>query len=140
MRRYVVGVLDALQRDGSPGRHCSERLGRQQHFNATQQHFGPKQIESDVGWATAVAGADYVLHLASPVPSITPNNDDEVIRPARDGTLRVLKASRDAGVRRGVMTSSIAAIAYGRGERAQPFSEEEWTDETNLKDTSPYSR
>lgn len=108
--------------------------------NSDMIEFVAADLNSDVGWETAVAGADYVLHLASPVPIVAPNNDDEVIRPARDGTLRVLKASRDARVRRVVITSSIAAIAYGRGERAQPFSEEDWTDETNRQDTSPYAR
>jgi dihydroflavonol-4-reductase len=58
----------------------------------------------------------------------------------RDGALRVLKASRDAGVKRVVMTSSIAAIVYGRGKRAEPFSEADWTDETNRNDTSAYER
>ena len=52
----------------------------------------------------------------------------------------MLKASRDAGVKRVVMTSSIAAIVYGRSERAEPFSEADWTDETNRNDTSAYER
>ena len=69
-----------------------------------------------------------------------PKNDDELIRPARDGTLRALKAARDAGVKRVVMTSSISAIIYGRGVREKPFTEEDWTDETNRGDTSPYDR
>jgi dihydroflavonol-4-reductase len=69
-----------------------------------------------------------------------PKNDDELVRPARDGTLRVLKAARDAGVKRVVMTSSISAIIYGRGVRERPFTEEDWTDETNRRDTSPYDR
>ena len=97
-------------------------------------------LNSDTGWADAVAGADYVLHIASPVPIVDPKSDDELVRPARDGALRVLKASRNAGVKRVVMTSSIAAIAYGRGERAEPFSEADWTDEKNRSDTSPYDR
>jgi dihydroflavonol-4-reductase len=108
--------------------------------NAGAIEFAVADLNSDVGWADAVAGADYVLHVASPAPAVSPKDDDEVVRPARDGTLRVLKAARDAGVRRVVVTSSIAAIAYGRGERTQPFSEADWTDETNRKDTSPYAR
>jgi len=108
--------------------------------NADTIEFVAADLNSDAGWASAVAGADYVLHLASPVPVVAPNNDDEIIRPARDGALRVLKASRDARVRRVVMTSSIAAIAYGRGGRTQPFSENDWTDETNRKDTTSYAR
>ena len=102
--------------------------------------FVAADLNSDDGWADAVAGADYVLHVASPVPAVVPQTDDQLVRPARDGTLRVLKASRDAGVKRVVMTSSIAAIAYGRGERAEPFTEADWTDETNRNDTSAYER
>jgi dihydroflavonol-4-reductase len=97
-------------------------------------------LNSDAGWAKAVAGADYVLHVASPFPAVDPKSDDELVRPARDGALRVLKASRDAGVKRLVMTSSVAAIAYGRSQRAEPFSEADWTDETNRNDTSAYER
>jgi dihydroflavonol-4-reductase len=74
------------------------------------------------------------------VPLTDPKNDDELVRPARDGTLRVLKAARDAGVKRVVMTSSISAIIYGRGTRQEPFTEQDWTDETNRRDTSPYDR
>ncbi len=102
--------------------------------------FAAADLNADAGWANAVAGAGYVLHVASPVPAIDPDNDDELVRPARDGTLRVLKASREAGVKRVVMTSSMAAIAFGRGERAEPFTEADWTDETNRNDTSAYER
>ena len=72
----------------------------------------------------------------SPSRWSTRKTDDELVRPARDGALRVLKASRDAGVKRVVMTSSMAAIAFGRGERAKPFTEADWTDEANRDDTS----
>jgi len=97
-------------------------------------------LNSDGGWAEALAGADYVLHIASPVVSLNPKSDEDIVRPARDGALRVLKAARDAGVKRVVMTSSIAAIAYGRAMRAEPFTERDWTDATNPKDTTAYER
>jgi dihydroflavonol-4-reductase len=108
--------------------------------NAAAIEFMAADLTSDAGWANAVAGADYALHVASPLPAVNPKGDDELVRPARDGALRVLKASRDAGVKRVVMTSSVAAIAYGRGQRAEPFSEADWTDETNRDDTSAYER
>src|SRR5262249_43560982 len=60
--------------------------------------------------------------------------------PARDGALRVLTAARDAGVKRVVMTSSVAAITHGHGAHPRAFTESDWTDETNLKDTTPYER
>ena len=79
------------------------------------------------GWAEAVAGCDYVLHVASPFPSHTPKDDDELIRPAREGALRVLRAARDAQVKRVVMTSSFGAIGYGHGRAKTTFTEETWT-------------
>jgi dihydroflavonol-4-reductase len=102
--------------------------------------FVSADLSSDAGWADAVRGMDYVLHVASPLPTTTPRNDDELVVPARDGTLRVLRAARDAGVKRVVVTSSTAAICYGRGSREVPYTEEDWTDPTNLADTSAYVR
>ena len=108
--------------------------------NASEIQVVEADLLSDAGWSKAAVGAHYALHVASPVPVTDPKNDDELIRPARDGTLRVLKAARDAGVKRVVMTSSISAIIYGRGAREKPFTEADWTDETNRRDTSPYDR
>ncbi len=107
---------------------------------ASEIEFVEADLLSDAGWGKAAVGTQYVLHVASPVPATDPKNDDELVRPARDGTLRVLKAARDAAVKRVVMTSSISAIIYGRGAREKPFTEEDWTDETNRRDTSPYDR
>jgi len=75
--------------------------------------FFVADLESDAGWAEAVTGCDYVLHVASPFPANIPRHEDELIVPAREGALRVLRAARDAGVRRVVLTSSFAAIGYG---------------------------
>jgi dihydroflavonol-4-reductase len=102
--------------------------------------FFAADLNADMGWGEAVAGCDAVLHVASPLPANNPKDDQELIRPARDGALRVLAAARDAGVKRVVMTSSTAAITYGRGGRSKPFSEADWSDATNLADTSPYER
>lgn len=107
---------------------------------AGEIEFVAADLNADAGWAEAAAGCDYVLHVASPVPAVDPESDDELVRPARDGTLRALKAARDAGVKRVVATSSVAAIMYGRPVREKPFTEADWTDETNIKDTSPYER
>lgn len=82
----------------------------------------------DDGWPAAAAGASYVLHVASPFPVRQPRDANELIRPARDGALRVLGAARDAGVRRVVLTSSFAAIGYGRPDPGRPYTEEDWTD------------
>ncbi|MCS0602926.1 aldehyde reductase [Streptomyces sp. LP11] len=85
-------------------------------------------LTSDRGWDRAVAGADHVLHMASPFPGAQPDDEDEVIVPARDGALRVLRAARDAGVRRTVLTSSFAAVGYGHGDTSRVFTEADWTD------------
>src|SRR6185312_11189752 len=71
-------------------------------------------LKSDAGWAEAAAGCRYVLHVASPFPESQPKDPDELIVPARDGALRVLRASLDAGVERVVMTSSVAAVRNDR--------------------------
>jgi nucleoside-diphosphate-sugar epimerase len=99
--------------------------------------FVAADLERDDGWAAAVAGCDYVHHVASPFPPHLPKHEDELIGPAREGALRVLRAARDAGVKRVVLTSSFAAVGYGRGERAAPFDETSWTD-PNGEGVSPY--
>jgi dihydroflavonol-4-reductase len=90
--------------------------------------FAAADLTKDEGWAEAVAGCAYVLHVASPFPPALPQHEDELIIPARDGALRVLNAARDAGVKRVVLTSSFAAIGYGQKPKNRPFNEEDWTD------------
>ena len=97
-------------------------------------------LNADAGWREAVTGCEGVLHVASPLPSANPKDDDELVRPARDGALRVLNAARDAGVKRVVMTSSTAAVSYGRGGRKEPFTEADWSDPTDRSDSSAYER
>jgi nucleoside-diphosphate-sugar epimerase len=85
-------------------------------------------LTADDGWAEAVAGCDHVLHVASPFPLGRPKHEDDLIVPARDGALRVLRAAREAGVRRVVLTSSFAAIGYGHGHPDKIYDETSWTD------------
>ncbi len=89
--------------------------------------FAAADLERDAGWPEAVAGCDFVLHVASPFPLAAPKHEDELIVPAREGALRVLKTARAAGVRRVVLTSSFAAVGYGHKEQAAPFDETSWT-------------
>ena len=89
--------------------------------------FFAADLLSDDGWATAVAGCDYVIHVASPMPAAAPTSEDELIVPARDGVLRVLAAARDAQVRRVVLTSSCGAIYYGHPPQTAPFDETSWS-------------
>jgi len=98
------------------GADAGERLG-----------FFEAELGGDDGWAEAAASCDYVMHVASPLPAGEPRNPDDVIVPARDGTLRVLRAARDTGVKRVVLTSTCGAIYYGHPPRTEPFDETSWT-------------
>jgi dihydroflavonol-4-reductase len=89
--------------------------------------FAITDLTRDDGWAEAVNGCEYVLHVASPFPAADPEHEEDVIVPARDGTLRVLRAAHNAGVKRVVLTSSFAAIGYGHGTVDRAFTEEDWT-------------
>jgi nucleoside-diphosphate-sugar epimerase len=93
--------------------------------------FVEADLTADKGWSQAVKGCEYVLHVASPFPSGIPKDENELIIPAREGALRVLKASRDAGVKRVVLTSSFAAIGYGLKSTGEIFDEKNWTDPYN---------
>jgi nucleoside-diphosphate-sugar epimerase len=94
--------------------------------------FAAADLQRDAGWAEAVAGCEYVLHVASPFPATVPKHEDDVIVPARGGALRVLAAARAEGVKRVVLTSSFAAVGYGKPVQEAPYTEEDWTD-TNVE-------
>jgi nucleoside-diphosphate-sugar epimerase len=99
-------------------------------------------LTEDRGWPEAVDGCDYVLHVASPFPPAQPKDPDELIVPAREGTLRVLRASLEAGVRRVVVTSSVAAVRNAGpdpGSDRRELSEADWTDPDN-QHLTPYTR
>jgi dihydroflavonol-4-reductase len=95
-------------------------------------------LTRDEGWAEAVRGCDYVLHVASPFPPKQPKDPDELIVPAREGTLRVLRAALDAGVKRVVVTSSVAAVRAD-GSEPRPLDERDWTD-PDSPGLTPYLR
>lgn len=89
--------------------------------------FVAADLLSDDGWADAVAGVDHILHVASPVQPGHVANEDDLIIPARDGALRVLRAARDAGVRRVVLTSAFHAVSWGHPHTNHVFTEADWT-------------
>ncbi|MCS5719721.1 aldehyde reductase [Herbiconiux sp. CPCC 205763] len=89
--------------------------------------FAAADLTSDAGWAEAVDGVDTVLHVASPVQPGHVENDDDLIRPAVDGALRVLRAARDAGVSRVVLTSAFHAVSWGHPASDHVFTEDDWT-------------
>jgi dihydroflavonol-4-reductase len=97
-------------------------------------------LTDDAGWPEAVAGCDYVLHVASPFPPAQPKDPDELIVPARDGTLRVLRASMDAGAKRVVVTSSVAAVRNSKAHAGKTeLNEADWSDPDDT-DFTPYTR
>ncbi|WJK42771.1 NAD-dependent epimerase/dehydratase family protein [Solwaraspora sp. WMMA2056] len=101
--------------------------------------FATADLLTDEGWPAAVAGCDYVLHVASPVPLVEPRREEDVIAPARDGVRRVLAAARAAGVRRTVLTSSFAAVKFGQpGKRI--FTEADWSDPAGGETMSAYAK
>jgi nucleoside-diphosphate-sugar epimerase len=94
---------------------------------------------SDEHWDNVIEGCDYVLHVASPFPPNQPKDADELIRPAREGTVRVLGKSLDHGAKRVVVTSSVAAVRLAGGSEKRPLNEDDWTDPGDT-DLTPYVR
>lgn len=145
---YVAAfILIRLLNEGWLVRTTVRRLDRADEVRAmvTEGGADPSQLEfaeadllSDHGWNKAAEDCVYVLHVASPFPAGVPRNADELIVPARDGTLRVLRAARTAGVKRVVLTSSFAAVGYGHPEKTA-FTEADWTDPDG-PGVSPYAR
>lgn len=95
---------------------------------ADKLRFFAADLLNDAGWADAVAGCSHVAHVASPLPSGAVRHEDDLIVPAREGALRALRFAKAASVTRVVMTSSVAAIAYGHGKKIGTYTEADWTD------------
>jgi len=143
--------LVELLRGGYRARTTVRDLGRERAVRAnvgSQVEVGDRlevlaaDLTKDQGWPEAIDGCDYVLHVASPFPSAQPKDPDELIVPARDGTLRVLRESLAAGVKRIVLTSSVAAVRNARpgvGSDGRQLTEADWSDPDNL-DLTPYTR
>lgn len=132
---YIAGYLiRQLIAEGWTVRTTVRNLAREAEVRRvlavddTKLSFFAADLENDAGWAEAMTGCSHVAHVASPFPATAPKHDDELIVPAREGALRALHAAKAAGVRRFVMTSSTAAIGYGRGGTDKPCTEADWTD------------
>lgn len=118
----VHTTIRDLAREGTVRQLLAVDNSRLRFFAADLMH--------GAGWAEAMAGCSHAAHVASPVPTRTIKDADELIMPARDGALRALRAAKAAGVRRFVMTSSVAAVSYGRGAGVHTFTEDDWSDLT----------
>src|SRR5271155_865334 len=134
---YVgMQLTAALLRAGRPVRVTVRSTAREAEVRAAVRRgdvddggleFAVADLMVDDGWAAAMAGCDEVHHVASPIPVAQPSDPDELIVPAREGTLRLLRAARDAGARRVVLTSSFAAVGYTPKPGAE-YTEADWTD------------
>ncbi|MFH1554863.1 MAG: aldehyde reductase [Pseudomonadota bacterium] len=101
--------------------------------------FVAADLTADEGWAEAAAGCTYVMHGASPTPSGDQTREQDWIKPAVDGNLRILRAARDAGVKRVVLTSAFGAIGVGhKPDYPRPFKETDWSDLTG--NVAPYQK
>jgi dihydroflavonol-4-reductase len=89
--------------------------------------FKAADLEQDAGWDEALHGVEYVLHVASPFPLYEPEKEDDLIIPAVQGTLRVLRAAHKAGVKRVVQVSSMAAVSAGHKDKSKTFTEGDWS-------------
>jgi len=100
--------------------------------------FAVLDLNSDAGWDKALNGCDALLHTASPFPLTEPKEEDDLIRPAVDGTLRALKAAKSAGIDRVILTSSLAAVAYKDTgpDNGVAYDENDWTDLNSRKSTA----
>lgn len=147
---YLAGwvIAEALEaghsvrttlRTPSREQEVREAVGRISH-HTDRLTFVTADLNADTGWAEAATGCQYVLHVASPFPPAQPKDPDELIVPAREGTLRVLNAALDAGAERVVVTSSVAAVDRPKGEApGRVLTEADWTDGSST-DVSPYAR
>jgi nucleoside-diphosphate-sugar epimerase len=140
----IIGLLERGYRVRTTVRNPSRE--RDVHA-AVESQVGPgphltvhqADLMSDDHWGNVIEGCDYVLHVASPFPPKQPKDPDELIVPAREGTLRVLRTALDHGVKRVVVTSSIAAVRLAKGAQAKVLDESDWTDPDDTSLT-PYVR
>lgn len=101
--------------------------------------FVEAELTKDDNWAEAMKGCKYVLSVASPVFFEIPKDENEAIRPAVEGILRILKFARAAGVKRVVMTSSFGAVGFSQTDKTRETTEADWTD-PSLKGLSAYEK
>ena len=135
---FIAGhiVLQLLER-GHRVRSTIRSLGKEEQVRSALSAAGASHLDAlefveadlldDAGWADAVADADAVIHVASPVHLGPVADEDDVIVPAREGTLRVLRAARAAGVPRVVLTSAFHAVGFGHPPLDRAFTESDWS-------------
>jgi len=118
----VRGTLRTLARDGEVRAAVCKYVGADERLS-----FVTVDLLQDAGWQAAIHGCEYVFHVASPFPLFEPENENDLIQPAVEGTLRVLRAAHDAHVNRVVLVSSNAAISAGYVGEKRTFTEADWS-------------
>lgn len=132
---HVRGTLRNMER----AEHIRTIIARHTEHVDRLSFFEIDLLDSVQQWEIAFADVAQVVHIASPFPTRLPKNENDLIEPARTGTLHVLGAATSLGIQRVVLTSSIGAVMYGHRKRGV-FSEQDWTNVANKKDTTAYFR
>lgn len=129
--RSLAAKAEQVRR-AAAGQAGEESLGRLDLVEA--------DILDDRGWVAAMQDVDGVMHVATAIRADEPRDQNLVIRPAVEGTARVLRFARDGGVRRIVMTSSIASVGYGHGQTSgrRVYDESYFTNLDNMRWTWAY--
>ena len=140
----ALHCIDQLLRAGHSVRGTLRTMSRSSEVCEAAGEFSDRlefayaDLTGDDGWIEAAHGCDYVMHTASPVPRDVPEHEDDLIIPARDGTIRVLTAAKAAGAKRVVLTSSIAAVTRDSTKpKSHVYSEADWT---VVEEAEPYSK
>lgn len=134
---HVTGTLRNMKRANEIRAIIAQHTPHADRLSFAEADLKDLQI-----WNTLAKGMDYIQHIASPFPRNLPKSDAELVEPAKNGTLAILEAANNNDVKRVVITSSSGAITYGKpkGKRNATFTASDWTDETNIKDSTPYFR
>jgi len=129
----VRGTMRNMSRKDS-----MQDIFRENYSGMSEVEFVKGELTNPEDWDNAMEGVDYVMHVASPLPFDLKKDENDLIIPAREGTLNVLKAAHKHNVKRVVLTSSIAAIGQGHKIRSRTYTEEDWTNLKGKKDVDPY--
>ncbi len=131
----VIGTLRSKDRIPSMRKTIQENTIHHERLSFEVADLNDGEI-----WYQLTDGVDYIQHVASPFPATLPKNEEDLILPAKNGTLQILKAAKYNKVQRVVMTSSLSAIAYGQNgiDKNKVFNESDWTDISSGKDITPY--
>ena len=118
-------MVHATVRTDGQQKNVQDALSRQ--VDTGKLEFCLADLIKDDGWQAAIRGCDYVIHTASPVPLVDPKDEEELINPARDGSLRILRFALAEQIKRVVFLSSTGAIVPGHAGENRTFTEADWT-------------